>query len=49
MNIRFRRLVFGLLAAVMMSVAVPFAGLAATARIAFSDPSTKVGDSLSGL
>ena len=47
MNIRFRRLVFGLLAAVMMSVAVPFAGLAATARIAFSDPSTKVGEEVS--
>lgn len=47
MNIRFRRLTVGLLAAVMMTVAVPFSGFAATARIAFSDPSTQVGQEVS--
>lgn len=47
MNSRFRRFVLGVLAAVILSAAVPFTGFAATARIAFSDPSTQVGEEVS--
>ncbi len=47
MNKKIKQMGFRLLAAILMAAALSFQSLAATARIAFSDPSTQVGQEVS--